>query len=108
MVNVGFDKAIRIAEKNARALISTAKDFELEGIILSKDKKLYEVLLSYEITGEDPLTLHGPDVITAQDVTEKSTLYRFAQLMRHRRQYKTFLVTSEDGQFIGFKKFDEN
>lgn len=91
---VDFQKAISVATVNAQALIQNASNFVLEGVLLSDDNKLYEVSLSYDIEGKDPLGGGNQG---------NSGLLQLAKLMRYRREYKVFLVDKNDGQFRGFK-----
>ena len=91
---VDFQEAISIAKKNAKELVSNASNFVLEGVLISNDNKLYEVSLSYDIEGNDPLNVSNQG---------NSGLSQLAKLMRYRREYKVFLVNTSDGKFRGFK-----
>jgi hypothetical protein len=95
---VDFKKAIKIGTENAESLVPDAKNFVLEGVLLSNDNKLYEVTLSYDLQGISPLELGNK---SADKTT--SGLMQLASLMSRRRGYKVFLVDSASGQFKGFK-----
>lgn len=92
---IDFNKAIDVATTNAKVLIRNADNFVLEGVLLSDDNKLYEVSLSYDIHGKDPLS--------GTDQGRNSGLAHLAYLMRYRRENKVFLVDKKSGQFRGFK-----
>ena len=92
-----FSEAIKIAETNAKALLPNASNFELEAAVVSNDNKNYEITLSYDIEGKNPLNLDQ----------NASGLMQLAMLMRHRREYKVFFVKCSDGQFMGFKKYND-
>ena len=51
---VSFKEAIEVASSNVKSLIINSRNIGLEGILISDDKKLYEVSLSYDLKGEDP------------------------------------------------------
>ncbi len=89
---IDFKNAIDIANKNAQSLIGKLDNVELESAILSDNNKLYEISLSYERQGND---------ISKQNI--QTGLAQLASIMSHRRQYKTFLVDSDNGDFKGFK-----
>ena len=95
---IDFEKAIDIAMKSATSLIENARNFSLEGVLLSDDNKLYEVSLSYDIEGKDPL---GAD--QGKGLAGNSGLLQLAKIMSHRREYKIFLVDSSSGKFRGFR-----
>lgn len=99
---IGFEKAICVATENAKSLVKAASNLELEGVILSSDNKLYEVSISYDLHGKNPLEL---DEGAGDKVA--SNLLRLATLMGYRREYKVFLVDSKDGQFKGFKNYKD-
>lgn len=93
-----FKKAIKVAEQNARDLVPEAKDFALEGAIVSGGD--YEITLSYYLNGKNPLELAGgPD--------EKTGMHRLATLMGMRREYKVFIVDKNNFSFKGFKAYKE-
>ena len=98
---IDFQKAIDIATTSAKSLIQNASNFVLEGVLLSEDNKLYEVSLSYDIEGKDPLG--GTDQGNKGGLLGNTGLLQLSQLMRYRREYKVFLVDSGSGQFRGFK-----
>lgn len=93
-----FKKAIAVAEKNAKELVPGAKDFTLEGAIVSGAN--YEITLSYYLNGMSPLELSG-------DGDEKNSIFRLAKLMGTRREYKVFIVDKNDFAFKGFKAYKE-
>lgn len=95
---IEFEKAIEVATNNAKSLVKGASDFELEGVLLSNDEKLYEVTLSYNLSGKSPLDLEN---------NSSSGLIQLAMLMGHRREYKVFLVDSSSGKFKGFKTYKD-
>jgi hypothetical protein len=91
---VDFQEAISVAIENAGKLIQNAKNFSTEGVLISDDNKLYEVSLSYDIEGKDPL---------ATTDRGNTGLYQLAKIMLHRREYKVFLIDKYSGEFRGFK-----
>lgn len=93
-----FKKAIGVAERNARELVPQARDFALEGVILSG--RTCEVTLSYYLEGESPLEL-------AEGDNEKRGLIRLAQIMGTRRETKVFMIDKHDFTFKGFKACKE-
>ncbi|MBT2868501.1 hypothetical protein JQK19_14755 [Chromobacterium violaceum] len=92
---IDFNDAIKVAKENATMLLENADKFALEGVLLSNDGNIYEVTLSYELRGEDPLKLQGED-------KGYGDLYKLATLMSRRRELKVFLVDTT-GRFRGFK-----
>lgn len=95
---ITFEKAIDIATTNAKSLIRNSDNFVLEGALISRDKKLYEISLSYDITGKSPLETSGEN----SGLNQHGNLFQLAKLLSHRRENKVFLVDSSDGQFRGF------
>ncbi len=95
---IDFKKAISIAKENLKDLIPDSEDISLEGVLISEDKKLYEVALSYGLRGEDPFEARNSD-----DINLESGLSRLAKVMRYRRQHKKFLIDLDKGTFRGFK-----
>ncbi|GAB7537602.1 hypothetical protein AB4851_07280 [Burkholderia sp. 22PA0099] len=95
---ISFEKAIQIATDNAKLLVKNARNIELEGVVLSSDNKLYEVSLSYDMQGKDPLSID--DGIGGAG---ESNIRRLARIMSYRREYKIFLVEVKTGIFKGFK-----
>lgn len=95
---IEFQKAIDVATKNAKSLIKDAQNFVLEGVLISDDNKLYEVSLSYDIQGKNPL-----DGSQGNGQTGSSGLVQLARLMSYRREFKTFFVDVNTGKFRGFK-----
>ncbi len=89
---IDFKNAIDIANKNAQSLIGELENIELESAILSDNNHLYEISLSYE--------RHHNEI---DNKNLPSGLAQLAQVMSHRRHYKTFLVDSDNGDFKGFK-----
>lgn len=99
---IDFKKAIEIATENAKSLVPEAKNFVLEGAVLSSDDRFYEVTLSYDLQGKSPLELEN----TAGSNTP-SNLFQLASLLSRRREYKVFLVDHKDGRFKGFKNYKD-
>ncbi|WP_249605168.1 hypothetical protein [Chromobacterium sp. IRSSSOUMB001] len=93
-----FKKAISVAVENAKELVPDAKEFNLEGVIISGGN--YEVTLSYHLTGQSPLELAGGN-------GEKNPIYKLATLMGTRREYKVFIVDKDNFAFKGFKAYKE-
>lgn len=93
-----FKRAINVAEENARALLPSASDLKLEGVIISE--KTYEVTLSYYLTGKNPLELSGGK-------KEMSNVAKLAAFMGTRREYKVFIVDKGNYAFKGFKAYRE-
>lgn len=87
-----FEKAADIAIKNAKKLLPRAKDFSLEEIMLVGSN--YEVSLSYQIEGEDPLDKNTQD--------GAPSLGALLKIMGRRREEKVFIVSSS-GVFKGFR-----
>ncbi len=99
---ISFEKAISVATENAKTLVKSAKNIELEGVVLSQDNRLYEVALSYDLQGKNPL-----DIDEDSGNRSASNLIRLAAIMGNRREYKVFLVDSNNGQFKGFKNYKD-
>lgn len=96
MHNLDFDKATKVARDNVEKLVPNAKNVTLEEAMISEDRKLYEVTYSYDIDREyNPLGA-GIDNIS-----------KLAALMGRRREYKIFLVGSDDFQFRGFRNYNK-
>jgi hypothetical protein len=93
-----FKKAIAVALESAKDLLPMAKEFTLEGAIISGVN--YEITLSYFLTGEDPLELK-------EESDAKNNLFKLAKLMGTRRQYKVFIVGRNNLEFKGFKAYKE-
>ena len=89
-----FKKAIAVAEENARQFVPDAREFTLEGAIVSGND--YEITLSYYLDGKIPAEL-------SEGIDEKSSLLKLASLMRSRKEYKIFMVDKDDFSFKGFK-----
>ena len=100
---IKFQKAIDSAKENAKSLITNAQDFVLEEVLISDNNKLYEVSLSYDIQGKNPL-----DGSQGNNQTGSSGLSQLAKLMSYRREFKTFFIDVETGQFKGFKNQKNN
>lgn len=98
---IDFEQAIKIAQDNAEKLVKGAKDFVLEEALISSNNKLYEIAISYELGPIGGLELPKKPRATT---TNLATL---ASLLGKRREYKVFLVDSENGRFRGFKKYKE-
>ncbi len=94
---IRFEEAIKKARESAQSLIENAKNISLEGVLLSGDKKLYEVTLSYDLTGRDPLGIQQDEGII------NNNLLNLAKIMSYRREYKVFLVDRKSGEFRGFR-----
>ncbi len=95
---MNFKRAIAVAEENARELVPGAKEFTLEGAIISGGD--YEITLSYYLSGKSPLELAGVG-------DEKNNIFRLATLMGARREYKVFIVNQKTFTFKGFKAAKE-
>lgn len=95
---ISFEEAINVATENAKSLVKNAENIVLEGVILSGNNALYEVSLSYDLKGKSPL-----ETGEASKDNTALNLVRLAEIMGKRREYKVFLVDSENGQFKGFK-----
>lgn len=93
-----FKRAIAVAQENAKELVPEAKQFTLEGAIISGQD--YEITLSYYLTGMSPLELN-------EDGNEGSNLFKLARLMGTRREYKVFIVDKNNFTFKGFKAYKE-
>lgn len=96
---IDFDQAVKIAEENATKLVKNARNFVLEGALISEDNQLFEVTLSYDIERPESPLLDEP-VLGAN-------LAALAKLMGKRREYKVFMVDASNGQFRGFKNSKE-
>ncbi|WP_355581497.1 hypothetical protein [Xanthomonas cannabis] len=93
-----FQDAINIAIENAKELLNQATNFAVEEALLSDDDKRYEVTLSYDLKGRDPLS--GDN---AKNNIKETGILQLARLMSYRKEYKTFLVDKRTGNFKGFK-----
>lgn len=92
-----FNLAIQVAMKNAKELLPEAKDFTLEEILISEDRKNYEVTLSY-ITPSAHLGINAKEMSSQLKI---NPLMR--RLMREQKSYRTFLVDSKTLVFRGFR-----
>lgn len=90
-----FEKAVKVATKNAKKLLPSANEFTLEGVIISNDS--YEVTLSYFLTGKDPLAL----------TDSQSNMFKLAKIMGTKKEYKVFIVDANSFSFKGFKAYKE-
>lgn len=104
---IDFNKAINVAEDNAKALLKNATNFQLEGVVTSSDNKNVEVTLSYDLEGKDPLSLEG-NVNKAGDSISSLGLAHLSSIMRRRKEYKIFIVSRKDAEFKGFKRSQEH
>lgn len=95
---IDFKQAIDVAVQNAKMLLEQATKLEVEEALLSDDDKYYEITLSYELNGRDPLAAKN----TSSRMATTSIL-ELARLMSYRKEYRTFLVIKETGKFKGFK-----
>jgi hypothetical protein len=95
---IEFQDAINIAIKNAKELLIQATNFAVEEALLSDDDKRYEVTLSYDFKGRDPLSGEN-----ANNNIQGAGILQLAKLMSYRKEYKTFLVDKRTGSFKGFK-----
>lgn len=93
-----FNRAVSVAEENAKKLLPGAKNFTLEGVVIVKGN--YEVTLSYFLSGKDPLELTG-------ESSSDSNMFKLARLMGTRRDYKVFIVDKDNFSFKGFKAYKE-
>lgn len=93
-----FENAIEVATSRIKKLIPNSSNVTLEGVLISDDKKLYEVSLSYDLKGEDPFEAKRSD-----DMLLGSGLSQLAKVMGYRRQYKTFLIDYRTAEFRGFR-----
>lgn len=93
-----FKKAIAVALENAKELLPGAKEFTLEGAVISDNN--YEITLSYYLTGDNPLELPEESALG-------SNLFKLAKIMGTRREYKVFLVGKHQFEFKGFKVYKE-
>lgn len=99
---IEFQEAIAIASDNAKNLIRNARNLEVEGVVLSDNDKLYEVTLSFDMHGADPL-----DIEDGSKRKDRNDFQRLVTILSHRREYKTFLVDAGSGKFKGFKIYKE-
>ena len=95
---IDFSEAIATATTNAQQLLKNASNFQLEEAVLSEDNKRYEVTISYDLNGRDPLSIANPK---AQ--VPGGSLMQLAKLMSYRKEYKVFYVDRETGGFKGFR-----
>ncbi|SUA54079.1 Uncharacterised protein [Oligella ureolytica] len=93
-----FKQAISVAEKSARELIPEAKNFTLEGAIVSGDN--FEIMLSYYLAYESPLEI-------ACGANEISGLHKLATIMSTKRKDKVFIIDKNDFTFKGFRASKE-
>lgn len=92
-----FKRAIAVAQANAKELVPGAKEFTLEGAIVSGGD--YEITLSYYLSGKSPLEL--------DEGSQQSNIFKLAALMGSRREYKVFIVDKQNFAFKGFKAYRE-
>lgn len=99
---IGFIDAINIASKHVENLIKNAKNIELEGVMLSNDDSLYEVILSYDLINNNSSNLSNKD-----NNNRPFGVAELAKLMGQQRECKVFFIDSVKGQFRGFKNYQE-
>jgi len=92
MDNINFDDAVSIAYKNAEKLLPAAKNFTLEEVLISDDRKFFEVTLSYTIPGFSS----SPEI---QNMDMSPLMRRLAD----RKAYRIFLIDVDTGIFKGFR-----
>lgn len=95
---ISFERAIDFAIKNAKKLVPNSRDIQVEGAIISENKRNYEIALSYESEGPD--TLSGKD----SDIANVNAL---SYLLSSKRKKKIFMIKRETGEFVGFKPYKE-
>lgn len=93
-----FNAAIATATTNAKQLLQNATNFQLEEAVLSADNKRYEVTISYDLNGRDPLSIVNPKTQAPGE-----SLRQLARLMSYRKEYKVFYVDKATGDFKGFR-----
>lgn len=95
---IDFKTAIHTATENAQQLLGNATNFQLEEAVVSDDNKRYEITLSYDLTGRDPLS-----VASSKSRDANSGLMQLARLMSYRKEFKTFYIDKTNGDFKGFR-----
>ncbi|PIE90419.1 MAG: hypothetical protein CR997_06420 [Acidobacteria bacterium] len=98
---ITFKKAIDIAKRKVEELIPNSKNISLEGVLISDDKRLYEVSLSYDLRGDDSF-----DSGNHEDANLGGGLASLVKVMSYRRHCKKFLIDYKNGEFRGFKNED--
>ncbi|HFK5794966.1 hypothetical protein ACV6DN_18565 [Enterobacter asburiae] len=93
MDSLNFDKAIKTAIQGAKSLFE-GREFNLEEALISDDRKLYEITLSYTVPIE---ALKG----TSYGLQVTNPLMR---RLAERKEYRTFLVDATDFSFRGFRR----
>ncbi|WP_156474790.1 hypothetical protein [Acetobacter cerevisiae] len=95
---IDFESAAAIAKDNAKKLVPNAKNIQLEGVVISKNKKNYDVALSYETGGHDNL---------AASHDNPATLRSISYILGKQRYKKIFMVNRQTGEFVGFKQYED-
>ncbi|QXG80655.1 hypothetical protein [Rhodospirillum rubrum] len=98
---IDFEDAVRIALENVEKLVKGAKNPVPEEALLSSDGKFYEVTVSYDLDGPGAFDTLNP---SSKDASNLLTL---AAIMGRRKEYKVFLINSENGNFGGFRRYKE-
>jgi hypothetical protein len=91
---IDFKEAEEIAAREFHQFVTEASNVTLEEIVISDDNSRYEVTFSYDVS-RPPM----PGV-----ARRASPLQELSSILGKRREFKTFLVTS-DGKLKGFKRY---
>ncbi len=97
MPTIDFKTAIAKAKDGAMELLGDIQNVNAESVLLSDDSKNYEVTLSYDLKGHDPLSIQKE---YADDV---SLLEKMIGIMSYRKNYKIFIIDKNNGELKGFK-----
>jgi len=95
---LSFERAIEFAIENAKKLVPNSREFQIEGAVISENKKNYEIALSYESEGPDFLSEKGSDI---------ANINALSYLLSSRRKKKIFMIKRDTGEFVGFKPYKE-
>ncbi|MGF6399369.1 hypothetical protein ABH905_003035 [Pseudomonas frederiksbergensis] len=93
---INFKRAEAVARKEFDNFVTGASNITLEEIVISDDNKRYEVTFSYDVD-------RSPH--SALGARAKTPLFELASVLAKRKEFKTFLVSAEDGALKGFKRY---
>ena len=93
---IDFKMAEAAARNGFDDFIKGATNIVLEEIVISDDNSRYEVTFSYDVD-------RTPSSFS--ETRTRSPFYELAAIMGKRKEYKTFLVSSEAGALKGFKRY---
>lgn len=93
---IDFKRAEVVARQGFDDFVTGASNVTLEELVISDDNKRYEVTFSYDVDRSSN---------SALGARAKTPLFELASVLGKRKEFKTFLVSAEDGVLKGFKRY---